>query len=75
MCNDKNKDKKESKAGRSTIFPEGQTARQTGRASTMKEMQQLDDRQVYYAVDVNDLTAQERKRVMESLLFLVENRD
>ena len=46
-----------------------------GRAATLKEMQQFDDREVYYPVNVNDLTEQERRRAMESLLFLVEKRD
>ena len=48
---------------------------ETGKESTLKEMKQLDDREVYYPVDVNDLTDQERARAMESLLFLVEKRD
>ena len=46
-----------------------------GKVSTLKEMKQLDDRKVYYPINVNKLTDQERRRAMESLLFLVEKRD
>ena len=41
----------------------------------MKAMKQLDDCEVFYLVNVDDLTDQERHRAMESLLFLVEKRD
>ena len=41
----------------------------------MKEMSQLDDRVVYTPVDIDKLTITERKRAMESLIFLVEKRD
>ena len=46
-----------------------------GKISTLNEMKQLDDREVFYPINVNDLTDQERRRAMESLLFLVEKRD
>ena len=39
------------------------------------EVKQLHDRIVFYPVDVSKLTQQERKRAMESLIFLVEKRD
>ena len=46
-----------------------------GKESTRSEMQQLVDREVFYAIRVDELTMQERKRAMESLLFIVEKRD
>ena len=46
-----------------------------GKMSTLKEMKQLDDREVFYPIDVKDLTDQEWRRAMESLLFLVKKRD
>ena len=46
-----------------------------GKESTAKEMKQLDDREVFYPINVDELTEKERKRAMESLLFLVEKRD
>ena len=38
-------------------------------------MKQLYDRVVFQPIKVEDLTEQERKRAMESLIFLVEKRD
>ena len=46
-----------------------------GKQSTLKAMKQLDDCEVFYLVNVDDLTDQERRRAMERLLFLVEKRD
>ena len=43
-----------------------------GKEATMGEMKQLDDRNVYYPIKVEELTPKERKRAMESLLFVVE---
>ena len=43
-----------------------------GRNSTKGEMEQLDEREVFYPIHVHELTAREKKRAMESLLFLVE---
>ena len=43
--------------------------------SSMKEMTQLEQREVYYPIHVSDLTPLERKRAMESLIFLTEKRD
>jgi hypothetical protein len=41
----------------------------------MKEMSQLDDRVVYAPIDIGKMTFTEKKRAMESLIFLVEKRD
>ena len=49
--------------------------KEKGKDATMDEMKQLDDRNVYYPIKVGDLTQKERKRAMESLLFIVEKRD
>ena len=38
-------------------------------------MKQLHDRAVFQLIHVDDLTEEERKRAMESLIFLVEKRD
>lgn len=38
-------------------------------------MKQLHDREVFQPIDFNKLTSQERKRAMESLIFLVKKRD
>ena len=46
-----------------------------GQESAMKEIKQLDGREVFYPVNINELTDKERKRVMETFLFLVEKRD
>ena len=46
-----------------------------GKEATMGEMKQLDDRNVYYPIKVEELTPKERKRAMERLLFIVEKRD
>ena len=49
--------------------------KEKGKDATMDEMKQLDDRNVYYPIKVGDLTQKERKRAMESLLFIVEKQD
>jgi hypothetical protein len=49
--------------------------REKGKAAAMKEMQQLHDREVFAPIKVEDLTESERKKAMESLIFLVEKRD
>jgi hypothetical protein len=46
-----------------------------GRQAAYKEMKQLHDRVVFKPIKVEDLTEQERRRTMESLIFLVEKRD
>jgi hypothetical protein len=46
-----------------------------GRAAAFDEMKQLHDREVFYPVDISKLTQHERRRAMESLIFLVEKRD
>ena len=46
-----------------------------GRAAAHKEMKQLHDREVFAPIHVHELTAQERKRAMESLIFLVQKQD
>jgi hypothetical protein len=46
-----------------------------GKDATMKEMSQLDDRVVYTPINIDKMTIQEKKRAMESLIFLVEKRD
>jgi len=38
-------------------------------------MSQLDDRVVYAPIDIDKMTFLEKKRAMESLIFLVEKRD
>ena len=45
------------------------------RQAAYKEMKQLHKRIVFKPVKVENLTVQERKRAMESLMFLVEKRD
>jgi hypothetical protein len=46
-----------------------------GRKAAHKEMQQLNDRVVFKPIRVKDMTILERKRAMESLIFLTEKRD
>ena len=48
---------------------------QKGKDAAIKEMKQLHDRTVFEGIKVKDMTPLERKRAMESLLFLVEKRD
>ena len=45
------------------------------RKAAYKEMKQLHDRVVFKPIRVKELTAQEQRRAMESLIFLVEKRD
>ena len=46
-----------------------------GRVAAHKEMKQLHDRTVFVPIRIKDMEPQERKRAMESLIFLVEKRD
>ena len=46
-----------------------------GSEASRKEMKQLHDRKVFKPIMSSELTTQERKRVMESLIFLTEKRD
>jgi hypothetical protein len=46
-----------------------------GRKAAHKEMKQLHDRVVFKPIHIKDMTALERKRAMESLIFLAEKRD
>ena len=46
-----------------------------GRKAAYKEMKQLHDRVVFKPIHIEELTELERKRAMESLIFLVEKRD
>lgn len=48
---------------------------QKGRDAAYKEMKQLHDRVVFKPIKVEDLTELEKRRAMESLIFLVEKRD
>jgi hypothetical protein len=49
---------------------------QKGKDAAIKEMkQQLHNRTVFEGIKIKDMTPLERKRAMESLLFLVEKRD
>jgi Reverse transcriptase (RNA-dependent DNA polymerase) len=48
---------------------------QRGHEAAFGEMKQLHDRAVFAPVDVNTLTQQEKRRALESLIFLVEKRD
>jgi hypothetical protein len=48
---------------------------QKGKDAVMKEMKQLHKRTVFEPILIEHLTPLERKRAMESLLFLVEKRD
>jgi hypothetical protein len=46
-----------------------------GREAAYKEMKQLHERVVFKPIKVAELTEQEKRRAMESLIFLVEKRD
>jgi hypothetical protein len=46
-----------------------------GKAAAHKEMKQLNDRVVFEPIALEDMTTLERKRAMESLIFLNEKRD
>ena len=46
-----------------------------GLYATLAEVKQPHDRTCFWPIDVNKLTSQERKRAMESLIFLTENCD
>jgi len=46
-----------------------------GRDAAYKELHQIHNRIVFKPVDVNSLTTEERKKAMESLMFLTEKRD
>jgi hypothetical protein len=46
-----------------------------GEQAAMKEMQQLHERKVFTPIDINELTSLERKRLLESLIFLTEKKD
>jgi hypothetical protein len=46
-----------------------------GYDAALGEIKQLHDRVVFKPINVADLTQQERKRALESLIFLVEKRD
>ena len=46
-----------------------------GRAAINKELKQLHDRMVFEPIQVKDLTQIEKKRAMESLIFLTQKRD
>jgi len=48
---------------------------QRGKDAANKEMKQLHDRTVFAPIDVSKLTPLEKRRAMESLIFLVEKRD
>jgi hypothetical protein len=48
---------------------------QKGRDAAYKEMKQLHDRVVFEPIRIEDLTDIEKRRAMESLIFLVEKRD
>ena len=50
-------------------------ASQKGRDAAYKEMKQLHNRVAFEPVRVEDLTELEKRRAMESLIFLVEKRD
>jgi hypothetical protein len=48
---------------------------QKGHDAASGEMMQLHDRQVFKPIDISTLTQQEKKRAMDSLIFLTEKRD
>ena len=48
---------------------------EAGKEAAIKEMRQLHDRVVFKPIRISEMTARERKRAMESLIFLVEKRD
>jgi hypothetical protein len=43
--------------------------------AALKEMKQLNDREVFEPINVSQLSAIEKKRALESLIFLVEKKD
>ena len=49
--------------------------KERGEAAAMKEMRQLHERVVFEPIRVADMTELERKRAMESLIFLTEKHD
>ena len=48
---------------------------QKGRDAAYKKLKQLHDRVVFETIRIEDLTEIEKRRAMESLIFLVEKRD
>jgi hypothetical protein len=46
-----------------------------GKEATLKEMRQLHDRRCFHPINKSTLNATEKKRTLESLIFLVEKRD
>ena len=48
---------------------------QDGEQAAMSEMKQLNDRRAFIPIDPNALSASERKKVLESLIFLVQKKD
>jgi hypothetical protein len=46
-----------------------------GKQAAMKELRQLHDRVVFEPVDVSKLTSDDKRKAMESLIFLAEKRD
>jgi hypothetical protein len=48
---------------------------QKGKDAAIKELKQLHNRTVFEGIKIKDMTPLERKRAMESLLFLVEKRN
>ena len=48
---------------------------QHGRDATMKELDQLHQRNCFTPIDVSQLTSSEKKKAMEALMFLTEKRD
>ena len=48
---------------------------QKGMDAATREMKQLHNRTVFEGIKIEDMTPLDRKRAMESLLFLVEKRD
>jgi hypothetical protein len=46
-----------------------------GRKAAHKEMKQLHDRVVFKPIHIKDMTVLERKRAMESLIFLAKKRN
>ena len=48
---------------------------QRGKDAVFKEMKQLHQRICFRPISVYDMTPQERRRAMQSLIFLTEKRD
>jgi hypothetical protein len=46
-----------------------------GKEATLKELEQLHDRECFTPIDVNELTPTEKKKAQETLMFLTEKRD